>query len=115
MSDFTAVLNRVQGDYAFYVRLQSDSESALAGYELSAHEREALTNPKLLADAMEHTLPWSITIKISGTHDWVNRTKPKRKETAHAQLIEREALLVRRAENATDRRASTLRLIQLIE
>ncbi|HEY7895160.1 MAG TPA: hypothetical protein VIC24_09695 [Gemmatimonadaceae bacterium] len=115
MSDFTAVLNRVQGDYAFYVRLQSDSESALAGYDLSAHEREALTNPKLLADALEHTLPWSITIKISGTHDWVNRTKPKRKESAQTQLIEREAQLIRTAETASDRRASALRLVQLLE
>ncbi len=115
MSDFTAVLNRVQGDYPFYVRLQADPASALAEYELSAHERAALTDPKLLADALEHKLPWHITIKISGTHDWVNRTKSKQKDSAQTQLIEREAQLVRRAENATDRRASALRLIQLLE
>jgi hypothetical protein len=113
MSDFTAVLDRVQGDYDFYVRLQSEPESALAEYELSAEERAALTDPKLLADALEHALPWSITIKISGRHDWVNR-QPKRHPSVRAQLIEHEAELVRLAENPTARRESVLRLIQLL-
>ena len=111
MSDFTAVLDRVQGDYAFYVRLQSDPESALREYELSADERAALTDPKLLADALEHTLPLRITVTIKGRHDWVNRTKPKRKASARTQLIERAAQLVRTAENATTRRESALQLI----
>jgi hypothetical protein len=114
MSDFTAVLDRVQGDYAFYVRLQSDPESALAEYELSADERAALADPKLFADALEHTFPASITIKISGRHDWVNR-QPKRKPSPRTQLIEGEAQIVLSAENATIRRASVLRLIQALE
>jgi hypothetical protein len=113
MSDFTVVLDRVQGDYAFYVRLQSDPDGALAEYELSADERAALTNPRLLTEALENTLPWSITIKISGRHDWVNRAKkrpPKR-----TQLIKHAAELVLRAESATARRASALQLIQLLD
>lgn len=114
MSDFTAVLDRVQGDYAFYVRLQSNPESALAEYELSADERAALMDPKLLADALEHTLPFRITIKVSGRHDWVNR-QPKKKPSPRTQIIEREVQLVHSAENATARRASVLRLIQALE
>lgn len=113
MSHFTAVLDRVQGDYAFYVRLQSDPASALAEYDLSADERAVLTDPKLLADALVHALPWSISIKISGTHDWVNR-QPKRAPSARAESLEHEAELVRRAENASARRESALRLIQLL-
>ena len=114
MSDFTAVLDRVQGDYAFYVRLQSNPESALAEYELSADERAALTDPKLLAEALQNTLPWRITIKISGTHDWVNR-QPRPKKSPRTQLIESAAQLVRQAGSATARRESALRLIQLLD
>ena len=104
MSDFTAVLDRVQGDYAFYVQVQTDPDGALAEYNLTEGERAALTNPKLLTDALENALPWSITIKISGRHDWVNRAKkrpPKR-----TTQIRHAAQLVLGAENATARRAS---------
>lgn len=114
MSDFTAVLNRVQGDFDFYVRLQSEPEAALAEYTLSADERAALTDPKLLAEALQNALPWSITIKISGRHDWVNRS-PKKKPPKRTQLIKHAAELVFKAENVTARRESTLRLVQLLD
>ena len=113
MSDFTAVLDRVQGDYAFYVRLQSDPDGALAEYDLSAGERAALTDPKLLTEALENTLPWSITIKISGRHDWVNRAK--KKPPKRTNMIKHAAQLVLGAENATARRESALQLIQLLD
>jgi hypothetical protein len=111
MSDFLAVLDRVHGDYDFYVHLQSDPETALTSYQLDANERAALSDSKMLADALEHALPWRIT--ISGTHDWVNRS-PKRKNLDRAELIGPLAKLVLSAENATARRESALRLIQLV-
>lgn len=110
MSDFLAVLNRAQSDYDFYVRVQADPEAALAGYELEEDERTALRDPNVLGHALEHALPWRIT--ISGTHDWVNRTS-KKKNMDRAELIEPAAALVRSAENANERRESALRLIQL--
>ena len=114
MSNFIVVLDRVQSDYAFYVRLQSDPNSALAEYELTADERAALSDPKRLADAIGHALPLKgLTVTISGKHDWVNR-QPKRKNApVRAAPLERMAQLVLTAENANIRRESTLRLIQL--
>ncbi|MGA7303408.1 MAG: hypothetical protein WBW88_00980 [Rhodothermales bacterium] len=113
MSDFTAVLDRVQGDYAFYVRVQTDPDGALAEYELNEDERAALTDPRLLTEALVNVLPWSITIKISGRHDWVNRA-PKNPPKS-TNLIKHAAEALLRADNATARRASALQLIQLLD
>lgn len=114
MSSFLAVLNRVQSDYAFYVRVQSEPQSALAEYHLDPEERAVLSDPKLLADALEHAVPWRLVITISGRHDWVNRTKTKQTRAEHTQVVEQAAGLVRAAGNAADRRAAALRLVQLV-
>ena len=114
MSDFAAVLNRVQGDYAFFVRVQSDPQSALAEYQqLSADERAALSDPTLLAEALDNALPLRITITVKGKHDWVNR-QPKKTTSVRAELIENAAEIVRIADNGNARRESALRLIQLL-
>jgi hypothetical protein len=115
--DFKAALARVHSDYAFYVHCQSDPESALADYELSPEERSALSDPDRLADALQRgrdamRFP-SITIKISGTHDWVNRAAPQ-KEGEVDELIAREVASIKRADNDDERGQSTLRLIQLL-
>jgi hypothetical protein len=114
--DFQAALARVQSDYDFYVRLQVDPEDALTGYALSPQERSTLGDPDLLAEALQARadmrLP-SITVKISGTHDWVNRTPPK-KATESAEEIAREVQAVRSADGQAEREESTLRLIKLI-
>jgi hypothetical protein len=113
--DFNAALARVQSDYEFYVRCQSDTETALADYSLSPEERATLSDAERLADALERgrdmRLP-SITVKISGTHDWVNRTPTK--ESGTDELIAEQVESVRRAENDDDREESTLRLMQLL-
>lgn len=116
-NDFKAALARVQSDYAFFIQCQSDPAKALADYSLSPEERSTLSDPEWLADALKRgndprLLP-SITIKISGTHDWINRAPPKRKEEVD-ELIAREVDSVKRADSDEERAESTLRLIQLL-
>jgi hypothetical protein len=115
--DFKTALSRVQSDYAFFIQCQSDPAKALADYSLSPEERATLRDPERLADALKRgrdprLLP-SITIKISGTHDWINRTPPKRKNEAD-ELIAREVESVKRAVNDDERGEAALRLIQLL-
>jgi hypothetical protein len=116
-NDFKAALARVQTDYAFYVQCQSDPATALADYALSAEERSALSDPGQLADALKRgseamRFP-SITIKISGTHDWVNRAATQHEEQFD-DLIAREIESIQRAENDDERGDATLRLMQLL-
>ena len=115
--DFRAALARVQSDYSFYIQCQSDPAAALSGYSLSSEERATLSDPERLADALKRgrdprLLP-SITIKISGTHDWINRA-PKRKQTEEDELIAREVESVKLAGNDDERDESTLRLMRLL-
>jgi hypothetical protein len=109
--DFKVTLARVQSDYAFYIRCESDPATALADYSLSAEERATLSDPERLADALKRASDISIT--ISGTHDWINRAAPE-KENEVDELIAREVESVKRADNDDERGESTLRLIQLL-
>lgn len=115
--DFKAALASVQSDYAFYIQCESDPATALMGYSLSPEERATLSDPERLADALNREggirmLP-SIIIKISGTHDWINRAPQKPKKEAD-ELIAREVESVKRADSDDKRSESTLRLIQLL-
>lgn len=115
--DFKAALDRVQSDYTFFIQCQSDPATAFADYSLSPGERAVLSDPERLADALKRgndprLLP-SITIKISGSHDWINpTTKPKREETE--ELVAREVESVEHAHSDDERSDATLRLIQLL-
>ncbi len=116
-NDFKAALARVQSDYDFYIRCQADPDTALADYALSPEERAALGDPDRLAEALKHgsesmRLP-SITIKISGTHDWVNRAAADR-ENPVGELIQHEVDSIRNAGTDGERDESTLRLMQLL-
>jgi hypothetical protein len=115
--DFKAALARVQSDYDFYIRCQSDPEAALGDYALTADQRAALSDPERLADALkrgsgEMRFP-SITIKISGTHDWVNRAATENGEQFD-ELIAREIEAIKMADDDAERSESTLRLMQLL-
>ena len=46
LEDFKRALARVQTDYGFYIGCQTNPAVALAGYDLSADERSALTDPR---------------------------------------------------------------------
>jgi hypothetical protein len=112
-----AALARVQSDYDFYIGCQTDPDTTLADYDLSPDERAALTDPDKLDDALKRAveprnLP-SITIKISGTHDWVNRTKKARARVHEAQ-IRREVEAIEQARTENERTQATVRLMELI-
>ena len=115
-NDFRSALARTQGDYDFYVQCHTDPRTALAGYELTADERATLTDPDRLAESLRPggillRLP-TITITISGSHDWVNVSAPKSGNTS--QMVALAAEAVRRATGAKAREESALRLIQAI-
>lgn len=114
--DFKGALDRVQRDYAFYIDCQLDPATALADYSLSSEEQATFRDPQRLTDALQERssmrLP-TITIKISGTHDWINRAAAVKQEDV-TEMIAREVESVRRADNDEERRESTLRLLRLI-
>src|SRR5438034_8624441 len=87
LEHFKRALARVQSDYGFYIDCQANPALALAGYDLSPDERSALTDPEKLAGLLRGGLGISpLRITISGTHDWVNRTRPRRKTTTMADV-----------------------------
>jgi hypothetical protein len=110
------VVARVQSDYDFYVEFQCDPAAALEGWSLNPQERETLLDPVRLADALERrkaTMLPPITIKISGSHDWINRAAP-RKGKAADDLVAEEIAAISRAGDDGERKDGTLRLIRLI-
>ncbi|KJS58832.1 hypothetical protein [Streptomyces rubellomurinus] len=116
--DYDAALARVQSDYAFYIHCQSDPEAALADYELSPEEAATFSDPQLLSDALkkqgEDEGRLAITVKISGTHDWINRSVPPPEQKDVSALITSEIESVRQAGNDEERREAMLRLVRLI-
>jgi len=117
IESFTAALARVQNDFDFYVGCQTDPDTTLAEYDLSADERAALTDPDLLADVLKKNLrprnAPSITVKISGTHDWVNRTK-KAQTNVDAARVQREVQSIEQAGTREERTQAAVRLMELI-
>ena len=104
MEDFKQALARVQSDYGFYV------------------DCPALTDPEKLGGLLRggigiSRIP-SITIKISGTHDWVNRTRPKKttnmEDVDLDSKIATEVGAVILAETHETRTAAAVRLMELI-
>lgn len=119
VDDFKQALERVQSDYGFYVECQTDPETALARYDLTAEERSALTDPERLAEALAGGLgvnPFRITIKISGRHDWVNRAAVAdgRGDAERGALVARAVDALRGAATGDERREAAFRLMGLI-
>jgi hypothetical protein len=117
IESFKAALARVQTDYDFYIGCQTDPNATLADYDLSPDERSALSNPDLLAEVLKkgvkpRNAP-SITVKISGTHDWVNRTKKPPKSTNEAR-IKQEVEAIEHASTDEERTSAAVRLMELI-
>jgi hypothetical protein len=121
LPDFKRVLARVQSDYAFYIGCQTNPAVALAGYDLTADERSALSDPIKLADILKRgvgstsRLP-SITVKISGSHDWVNRAVATDRggADAYATEIASEVTAIRSAADDAERTEAAVRLMDLI-
>jgi len=115
--DFEKALARVQTDYEFYISCQTDSASALAGYDLSSDERATLMDSEKLADLLIQDL----TVTISGKHDWVNVAAPQETEPAKKkQKDDRDALVasavqaIKQASTDDERTGAALRLIDLV-
>jgi len=117
LEDFKRALARVQSDYGFYVDCQTNPAVALAGYDLSADERSTLTDPGKLAEALQGgigvALRPSLTIKISGSHDWVNRARTTRTKMEHVEL-DAQVAQIKNARTREARTGATLRLMELI-
>jgi len=117
LEEFKRALARVQSDYGFYIDCQANSAVALAGYSLSPDERSALTDPKKLADVLKLGLGPSalppITIKICGSHDWVNRAAAGT-ETHRDADVASKVDAIRRAGTEKERSDAVVRLMELI-
>jgi len=120
--DFKRALARVQSDFGFYVDCQANPALALAGYDLTEDERGALIDPEKLAAVFKPgagilNLRPSITIKISGTHDWINRAVPvdAAMESADRDArIATEVAAIRQAGTEVERTEATVRLMGVI-
>jgi hypothetical protein len=125
LGDFARILARVQSDFGFYIRCQTNPDLALEGYSLSPGERETLLDPVKLSAALGETArengPTGLIITFSGKHDWVNRTKTKTglagESTAAARdaQVSREIEAIRQADSDEDRATAAVRLLTLIE
>jgi len=119
--DFKRVLARVQHDFDFYIKCRTNGAVALADYDLTPDERSALGDPDKLSNVLSggmglNRLP-SITIKISGSHDWVNRTQARQRAVAdpsHDAKVATEVATIREAGSDEQRTDAVLRLMELI-
>lgn len=98
-----AVLRRAQVDDDFYLSLRRDPQEALAEYELSEDEREAIIRqdqslyrylvPSLSA-VPERAI--SIVITITGEHDWFNVARLRHVDAVPTEALETISELARR-------------------
>ena len=122
LEDFKRALARVQNDYGFYIGCQANPAVALAGFDLSPDERTALINPEKLADQLRRGVgvinKFSITIKICGTHDWVNRAAvpgdAAMEDTDREARIASEVTAIGCARTGEERTHAVVRLMELI-
>jgi len=115
LDSFQAALARIQADYEFFIGCQTDPDATLADYDLSPDERSALTDPDRLEmvlkeDLRPRNIP-SITVKISGRHDWVNRSAPSKPRQEH---VVHEVAAIKAAASDEERSQAALRLIERI-
>jgi hypothetical protein len=117
LEDFKRALFRVQSDYGFYIDCQTNPAAALAGYDLTTEERATLGNPSKLADVLIRGIGVvtlrPITIKISGSHDWINRAATGNTAVDEARVAD-EVETLHRAQTADERGRSAFRLMGLI-
>jgi hypothetical protein len=118
LKDFKRALARVQSNYGFYIDCQTNPALALAGYDLSADERSALSDPDKLAEVFKRGVGTSrITITISGTHDWVNRFGPVKRSIEDAKrdaTVAREVEAIKQASTDEHRIEAAVKLMALI-
>lgn len=112
--DFRRALARVQADYTFYIDCQTRPEEALAGYDLTPDQRSTLADPDRLADMLNR----GVRITISGTHDWVNSSAPKKEAVqgpGRDARVAEEIQAIRRAGTHDERADAVVRLLELVD
>ena len=121
LDDFKRALARVQSDYGFYIECQANPAAALAGYDLSPEERSALSDPEKLADVLKGGVGISparaITVKVSGKHDWVNRTRPTKttmEDVGRDAEVASNVEAIKKARTDDERTGAVLRLMEQI-
>jgi hypothetical protein len=120
LDDFKRVLARVQRDFGFYIGCQTNPAVALAGYDLSPGERRALGDPDTLAEMLRSGIGLSklrpVTVKISGSHDWINRaaTMSPAHTAEHEAKVAGEVDTIRLAGTDRERTGAVVRLMELI-
>lgn len=121
LDDFKRALGRVQSDYAFYIECQTNPAVTLAGYDLSPEERSSLSDPERLASVLKGEIGVDrLRITISGTHDWVNRTRtPKRKNVQMSDAgrdaeVAAHVEAIKTATTPEERSGAVLRLMEAI-
>jgi hypothetical protein len=114
LDDFKRALARIQSDYGFYIDCQANSTVALAGYDLTADERSALTSAEKLADVFrEGAAILKLVVTFVGKHDWVNRAVQRDELTLDARVAS-EVEAIRRADTGKERTDAAIRLMELI-
>jgi hypothetical protein len=120
VDDFKRALARVQRDFGFYIGCQTEPAAALAGYDLSPAERRAFADPDTLADMLRRGIGLTklrpVTVKISGSHDWVNRaaTAEPTIDAEREAKVAREVDAVKRAGTERERTGAVVRLLELL-
>lgn len=119
LDDFKRALARVQSDFSFFVDCQVNPAVALAGYDLTADERSALTDAEKLADVLNKGIS-KLVITFKGKHDWVNRTTTRKMVDGSADADRQARLIgaaraVKGARNDDDRMQSALAMMELME
>jgi len=101
--DVRRILLRVQRDDDFYRRLLQDPDDVLTEYSLTAEERDAILRQDqslyryLIPSAA--TVPEravSITITITGEHDWFNVSRLRDPESLSPDILEQTSSLAER-------------------
>jgi hypothetical protein len=118
-NDFKRALARVQSDFAFFVDCQVNPTVALAGFDLTAEERLALTDAEKLADVLTKGMS-KLVVTFKGKHDWVNRSQPKHMADGRAEADRRARLIgaaraVKRANGDDERMQAAVAMMELME
>ena len=120
-----AVLLRTVRDDEFYERFREAPEVALEGFDLTDDERASLVandpslasflNPTVVGSAADQ--PVTITITITGMHDWFNVAHVRPTEELPPEVFRQATGLAERVlgQEGADRMATLITLLQVLD
>ena len=121
--DVRKVLLRVQRDDEFYQQLRRDPNVALSEYSLTAEEREAIIRQDqslyrfLVPSVSIPERAVSITITITGEHDWFNVAQLRDAEALPPEVIQKTSQLAERVlgTEGAERVEMLITMLQLLD